>query len=887
MHKPQDDTQQAAELRLAFVRHLPKRLESVRKRGLRLCTQGWDINALSILFNEVQTLAGTCGRYGLLDVGERLFAMEGFLAPFVRDVSIPDQTQTEAFTLQLAGIGLLIAQHEEQHSEPAAAQTAALTVAPAQAGSYPLQVTPPPEYWKRFGPAPARVILKPTAVPPPRAAAATPIATTAAPTKALPATAPMAIPATTVAATMPSAAQEQRKVFHLSDGNPLACEVDQQIEVAGYELTLLDRVEELSEMLSAFAPHLIVIDAAFADSLETIGERVKAARARLGRRLALLAFSESAELPVRLRAMRAGADSFIPLPVQSSEVMTRIGELLDADTADPFRVLIVEDDRAQAIFAESILRKAGMRTLAATDPLAALDRLDEFKPELILMDLYMPNCSGMELTAIIREREAFINTPIVFLSGEHDEEKHFEALNAGGDDFLSKPIRPKHLISAVTNRVRRTRSLGRRALATNPRDPVTGLYRRAHVFDHLHAQLADDAAAHDGGLIYIELDGAGRIRERVGLTSFDALLNQIGAFLAAHIEAKDLAARYGDTSFVLLCHGSGDVLVRLATDLRDRTAREVFEHEGKSLTVSLSFGVCAFVAGLGDAGAMLNAAERAMVDARTQGNSHVGVFKPADVRTARTGDTLAQLIRAAIKAEDFQLLFQPIVALQGGDEEQFQTLLRLRGDGGTLYTAAEILPVAEREGLAADIDRWVLSRCLLVLAERARQRRPVRLFVNQSIEAAGDPQRAAWLGQMLEARRLSGAQLVLELRATDAMAHVREVAAFSAALGALEISVSLSAFDATCVQLLPHLTVGYAKLSQRYSGNAVRDPALCDELRQVVARAHEAGLRVIAPLIEDARSASLFWTAGVDYLQGDFVQQAGQDMSFDFHAATA
>ncbi len=52
-------------------------------------------------------------------------------------------------------------------------------------------------------------------------------------------------------------------------------------------------------------------------------------------------------------------------------------------------------------------------------------------------------------------------------------------------------------------------------------------------------------------------------------------------------------------------------------------------------------------------------------------------------------------------------------------------------------------------------------------------------------------------------------------------------------------------------------------------------------------RAHDSGLRVIAPLIEDAQTASLLWTTGVDYLQGDFIQQAGQDMSFDFHAATA
>ena len=534
------------------------------------------------------------------------------------------------------------------------------------------------------------------------------------------------------------------------------------------------------------------------------------------------------------------------------------------------------------------LRKAGMSTCAVTDPLAALDQLEAFKPELILMDLYMPNCDGMELTAIIREREAFINTPIVFLSGEHDEEKHFEALNAGGDDFLSKPIRPKHLISAVTNRARRARQLGRRAQAQNPRDPVTGLYERAYVLDQLNALLAgEDPAAHGGGLMYVEIDAAGQIRERVGLTIFDALLNQIGAFIASHVDAKDLTTRFGDTSFTLLCNsGSEDALKQLAGELRDRTVREVFEHEGKTLTVGLSFGICTFAAGLGDAGAMLNAAERSMAEARAPGHNHIGVFHATRRSPANADETLSQLIRAALKAEDFQLLFQPIVALQGGEEEQFQALLRLRGDGGKLYTATDILPVAERDGVSGDIDRWVLSRCLLVLAERARQRRPVRLFVGQSIEAASDPQRVGWLRQLLETRRLAGEQLVVEFRLPEAMARVQELTAYATALGELGVTLAISAFEVSqaALQLLQHLPVTFIKLAPRYIGEGLRNPVMREELRQIVTAAHERGRKVIAPRIEDAQSASLLWTIGVDYIQGDFVQQAGHDMSFDFHA---
>ena len=128
------------------------------------------------------------------------------------------------------------------------------------------------------------------------------------------------------------------------------------------------------------------------------------------------------------------------------------------------------------------------------------------------------------------------------------------------------------------------------------------MYQRAYGLDRLKATLAgDDAAAQNGGLLYVEIDGAGQIRERVGLTIFDALLNQVGAFIASHIEAKDVAARYGDTSFILLCHSGDDAaLAKLSADLHDRTSPEVLDHEGKTPTVSLGFGIRPFAAGLGE-----------------------------------------------------------------------------------------------------------------------------------------------------------------------------------------------------------------------------------------------------------------------------------------------
>jgi len=920
----QDDTQQAAELRLAFLRHLPKRLEMLRKRGQRLCDQGWDINALTLLFREVQPLAGACGRYGLLDIGEHLFSVERFLAPFVEQVGVPDAAQTETFAARLRALEPLIASlgaaaaETERVAAPAALATAAERV------DFPLWVTPPPDYWHRFArnaphaaarPVPVVPTSKPAppAVSPPPAVPAAPPAARVAPAAVTSRAAP-AVPAPPVPPSRPAPAArvarrdeqpaddivaapraragEQRKVYHLSDGNALAGELDQKLDtIGGYELTTLDNIEHLREILSAFPPHLVIVDAAYEASLESIGALIKTMRARTRHRLALLSFSTSGELPVRLRAMRAGADAFVALPAQVEDVATRIGELLSADSADPFRVLIVEDDRSQAIFAESILRKAGMTTRMCTDPLAALDQLDEFQPELILMDLYMPACDGMELTSIIREREAFVSTPIVFLSGEQNEEKHFEALDSGGDDFLSKPIRPKHLIAAVTNRVRRARQLGRRGTGASLRDPVSGLYLRAHVLDQINALLTrDDATAALGGLMYIEIDSAASTRERVGMLAFDALLGQVGAFIASHVGANDLATRYGDSSFLLLCpNGDEAALERLATSLRDRTGREKFDQDGRSFSLGLSVGICSFAARLGEVGAMLNGAERAMSDARRPGGSHVGTYHTAPTSApAGTFQALGEQIRAALRADNFQLLFQPIVALQGAETEQFQSLLRLAGSDGKLYTAAEIVPIAQRDDLIGEIDRWVLSRCLLVLAERARQQRGVRLFVNQSIETVTDAQHAVWLRQMLETRRLDGDQLAIEFRLADAQAHPHDLAAFAAEARKLQVHVVLSGFEAGAMafQLLEQLPVTFIKISPRYVDEGLRTPAVREELRHIISHARAQGIQVIAPRVENAQSAAQLWTAGVDYMQGDFVQKAGQDLDFDFHAAS-
>lgn len=146
--------------------------------------------------------------------------------------------------------------------------------------------------------------------------------------------------------------------------------------------------------------------------------------------------------------------------------------------AAPYRVLVVEEDRSQAVFAEAILRGAGMLAEVVPQPEGMLEALERFAPDIVLMDLHMPGASGTELTNRIRLHPRFSHTPVVFLTGDADPEREMEALEHGGDDYIVKPVRPRHLIAAIRNRAARARQFARATVAPAP-DPDTGLLPRA------------------------------------------------------------------------------------------------------------------------------------------------------------------------------------------------------------------------------------------------------------------------------------------------------------------------------------------------------------------------------------------------------------------------
>lgn len=932
------DESPLAERRLAFERMLPRRVDMIGRRLDRFLQTGWDINGLALLHEETHWLGQQCLAVDLGALAEPLQALSSMVESSLADETLPDPTLGERMLNEFETLAAATPRRADTISESALLRPV---------GNTSRAETPPPGFWRRWGndagprvftdETPAPVIAKPKPVtlaeeylewnsafppdpgttefvvgfdkeilPAPSGLIEASMAVgQAAPTPApsekkrdmleLPPEPPQAPPSPAAAAATarpPVARMEPvRKAFgpgfrlyHLTSHNPISLELDQRLEALQVEIDLLEDADELEELLGALPADLVLVDAEFAEQLERIGQAVRSTRQRGHKSMQLVAIAHADDISLRLSARRAGVDTLISGATDANDVLKRLQGAVDPAREAAYRVLIVEDDRSQALFAEGILRNAGMDSLVVLDALGVLPALEQFHPDLILMDLNMPDANGIELTALIREQDAFMQTPIVFLSGESDEDRQFDAIDAGGDDFLAKPIRPRHLISAVQNRVRRHRALEERRSQRPMRDTSTGLHDRASVLEQIAPRLGN-GDTRPGGLLFVEIESVTLLRERLGLTALEDVLAEAGRLVNGLV--GDLpAARFGDGSYIVLAPDMDDTgMESLAMRLRTSLMQHAFQAQGHPLRLRTSVGVCPLRFGFPDVGALLNAVEKATREARTQERGVRRYEPPKPVEAQREAALLAQL-REAVQGEHLELLYQPVVAVAGSDDSQFQVLLRMRDNQGRLRSAAEIIPIAEQAEFIVEIDRWVISQALTLIRDRRAEGRELRLFVTQSPLTLADSTQIEWLRGELVSHAVPGTSLVIELRLEDAAIHAGTIRQFCTAMVADGVQFCLSQFEPgpDSDALLEQLPLGFIKLARKYTAGNL-STALRDELRIMIDRSHRRGLEVIGHGVEDAQAAATLWMSGIDFIQGNLVQQANQELNFDFNQA--
>ncbi len=417
---------------------------------------------------------------------------------------------------------------------------------------------------------------------------------------------------------------EGRRVIYLLGTGPSSLDtLRNQLESNGYDVRSFDSPVNLEAAIVRQPPTAIVSDGDLADG-QLAGAALATRLAAAGtRRPPMIFISDRGDLRTRLQSVHAGAAAFFTRPIPLASLIDKLDQLGARALPEPFRVMIVEDAEDQAALYAAILREAGMRVTVIADPNRLLGEIDEFHPELILMDMYLPECSGDDLARVVRQLDAFVGIPIVFLSVEDNFDRQLNAIGRGGDEFLTKPIKPAQLLAAIAGRIERYRIL--RTLMVQ--DSLTGLNNHSRLQQQLESEVARALRENTPlAIAMIDIDHFKNVNDTHGHPTGDRVLRTLARFVRQSQRQSDIVARYGGEEFAIVMPntdaGDADAVI---DRLRSRFATLVHDGDkGESFNVTFSAGV-ATLAGRNNARELLLAADAALYQAKAQGRNCVVV----------------------------------------------------------------------------------------------------------------------------------------------------------------------------------------------------------------------------------------------------------------------
>jgi PleD family two-component response regulator/EAL domain-containing protein (putative c-di-GMP-specific phosphodiesterase class I) len=646
---------------------------------------------------------------------------------------------------------------------------------------------------------------------------------------------------------------EERLIYLLHSNREIAPGLTDMLEEHDFTVLSFNHPDDVEGEVQRRLPNVLIIDAEFLPHIGLLNRELAIQQERHKTQVGIVCLSQSRDLEQRLLALRSGVDAYYLTPINTQDLVANIIELA-SPKHESYRILVVEDDQSQADFAASILKKSGMTTLAITDPMKVIDVLDKFRPDLILMDLYMPNASGTELTTIIREHPDFIMTPIVFLSGEQDTDKQLQALSVGGDDFLSKPIRPRHLINTISNRVERTRILEKKRQSKGSRDPVTGLYNRRYFYEKLDALTTDTEQRNTlGGVLYITLPEDSISNKP---DEFDRYMATLGNHIIGVLEEQDIASRIDESSIaILVLRPHQKNIIALSEKISARIQR--LKKGGK---LSPHIGIALFnKEGINASELMANAsAACAEIQHSTQ---LMKIYEAGDGTTAPSKQpTLPVLLKQALQENGFQLLFRALGHPHKAETEVYELKLRLRLPGGKQLGNADILSLANEEGLATQVSQWLVERALITLEEKRAEGKQISLLVELSTSTIFQNTITEWLKKQLRARQMVGFGLIFQYRIADLSTNLKVSKQHFDELRDMGIKIALSRYGASnaAIKVLQYLRAEYVHIA----GPVLE--ANDKEISEIIEQIHQSNTKIILPTRSEPGSITPRWRDSAD-----------------------
>jgi len=419
------------------------------------------------------------------------------------------------------------------------------------------------------------------------------------------------------------------------------------------------------------------------------------------------------------------------------------------------------------------------------------------------------------------------------------------------------------------------------------KDLVTDLYNRQYCLTELDRAIGEAAKGrNDQALLLLEPDNFKALLDTVGLGNADLLLGDMANLMRRHIKENDIAGRFGEHTFGLISIGRAlDEVRQLAETLRKAFEERIFEIGKQSVNANVSIGGSLIGEKNANAQAVLTQAANALRTAQTEGGNRVNVFDPAakDKADEEKNRHWLALVKDALANNGFVLFYQPIISLHGAEGEFYEILLRMQGGPKGEITPNFFMPVAEQYGMMPAIDRWVIGNAIKALAEREKAGHKTTFFVKLTPQSLDDQTLLPWIAQQLKNARLRGDALVFEMPESKVVTSLKPARAFVHGLKQVHCGFALEQFGSglNSFQLLKHVDANYLKIDRSFMAELPKNKENQEKIKELCDQAHHAGKLTVAEFVEDAASMSILFSCGVNFVQGNFLQEPEKVMAYE------
>ncbi|MCA1768327.1 MAG: diguanylate cyclase [Idiomarina sp.] len=250
-----------------------------------------------------------------------------------------------------------------------------------------------------------------------------------------------------------------------------------------------------------------------------------------------------------MKAAKARVLSFLKKPIALSELISHLEAVLKKEQIEPPRVMLIDDDKELCSLLKLKLESEGMLVNILNDVKNIIPELAEFRPELVLLDMEMPDYSGIDIALLIRQHVQFESLPIVYLSAEQDPDKQTEALLFDADDFLMKPIPYERLISSIRSRVQRGRVLEQLI----SKDGLTGLLKHSAIKEQAEREIKRAQREKSPvSIVMLDIDHFKRVNDTYGHAIGDTVITSLSTLLRHRLRSTDIIGRYGGEEFMVI-----------------------------------------------------------------------------------------------------------------------------------------------------------------------------------------------------------------------------------------------------------------------------------------------------------------------------------------------